>query len=97
MMYVVYIVGHIHHLLNESKKLKFAYNSDRREYIHFDMYFTFFFNKYYQYKLKCKLNTYKKVNTNFPVHGTGFKLVSTVLLFKSQSDVSFIYYNECEF
>jgi len=32
MMYVVYIVDHIHHLLNEPKKSKFAYNSDRREY-----------------------------------------------------------------
>jgi hypothetical protein len=31
-MYVVYIVDHIHHLLNEPKKSKFAYNSDRREY-----------------------------------------------------------------
>jgi len=31
MMYVVYIVDHIHHLLNEPKKLKFVYNSDRRE------------------------------------------------------------------
>jgi hypothetical protein len=26
-------IDHIHHLLNEPKKSKFAYNSDRREYI----------------------------------------------------------------
>jgi len=32
MMYVVYIVDHIHHLLNEPKKLKFAYNNDRMEH-----------------------------------------------------------------
>jgi uncharacterized protein YraI len=31
-MYVVYNIDHIHHLLNEPKKSKFAYNSDRREY-----------------------------------------------------------------
>ena len=36
-MYVVYIVDHIHHLLNEPKKSKFAYNSDRREYFNFYM------------------------------------------------------------
>jgi len=28
MMYLVYIMGQIHHLLNEPKKLIFAYNSD---------------------------------------------------------------------
>jgi hypothetical protein len=32
-MYVVYNIDRIHHLLNEPKKSKFAYNSDRREYI----------------------------------------------------------------
>jgi len=31
MMYVGYNIDHIHHLLNEPKKSKFAYNSDRRE------------------------------------------------------------------
>jgi hypothetical protein len=31
-MYIVYNIDHIHHLLNEPKKLKFVYNSDRREY-----------------------------------------------------------------
>ena len=31
-MYVVYIIDHIHHLLNEPKKSKFAFNSDQREY-----------------------------------------------------------------
>jgi len=33
MMYIVYIVDHIHHLLNEPKKSKFACNSDQREYV----------------------------------------------------------------
>jgi len=32
-MYVVYIVDHIHHLLNEPKKSKFAYNNDRGELV----------------------------------------------------------------
>jgi len=32
MTYVVYNIDHIHHLLNKSKKSKFAYNSNRREY-----------------------------------------------------------------
>jgi hypothetical protein len=32
-MYVVYNIDHIHHLLNEPKKSKFAYNSNRREYL----------------------------------------------------------------
>ena len=32
-MYVVYIIGHMHHLLNEPKKLIFAYNCDRRMYV----------------------------------------------------------------
>jgi len=32
-MYVVYIKDHIHHLLNESKKLIIAYNSDQKMYI----------------------------------------------------------------
>jgi len=31
-MYVVFIVDHIHHLMNESKMLIFVYNSDRRVY-----------------------------------------------------------------
>jgi len=31
-MYVVFIIGHIHYLMNESKMLIFAYNSDRRMY-----------------------------------------------------------------
>jgi len=31
-MYVVYIKDHMHHLLNECKKLNFAYNSDQRVY-----------------------------------------------------------------
>jgi hypothetical protein len=31
-MYLVYIIDQIHHLLNEHKKLIFAYNSDQREY-----------------------------------------------------------------
>jgi len=30
MMYAVYNKNHIHHLMNESKMLIFAYNSDRR-------------------------------------------------------------------
>jgi hypothetical protein len=32
-MYLVYIIDQIRHLMNEPKKLIFAYNSDRREYI----------------------------------------------------------------
>jgi len=32
MMYIVFIIDHIHHLMNESKMLVFAYNSDRRVY-----------------------------------------------------------------
>jgi len=28
MMYTVFIIDHIHHLMNESKKLIFTYNSD---------------------------------------------------------------------
>jgi len=34
MMYVVFNIDHIHHSLNEPKMLNFAYNSDRRVYIH---------------------------------------------------------------
>jgi len=30
MMYMVFIIYHLHHLINESKMLIFAYNSDRR-------------------------------------------------------------------
>jgi len=33
MMYVVFIVDHIHHLINESNMLIFAFNSDRRVYL----------------------------------------------------------------
>jgi len=32
---MVFIIDHIHHLMNESKMLIFAYNSDRRVYINF--------------------------------------------------------------
>jgi len=32
MMYIVFIIDHIHHLMNESKILTFAYISDRRVY-----------------------------------------------------------------
>jgi len=32
MMYMIFITDHIHHLMNESKTLIFAYNSDRRVY-----------------------------------------------------------------
>jgi uncharacterized membrane protein YkgB len=32
MMYIVFIIDHIHHLMNESKIQSFAYNSDRRVY-----------------------------------------------------------------
>jgi len=39
MIYAVYIVDHVHHLLNESKKSKFAYNSDRREYCFYNFIF----------------------------------------------------------
>jgi hypothetical protein len=30
-MYLVYVIDQIHHLMNEPKKLIFAYNSDQRE------------------------------------------------------------------
>jgi hypothetical protein len=31
---MIFIIDHIHHLMNESKILIFAYNSDRRVYIY---------------------------------------------------------------
>jgi len=33
MMYIVFIIDHIRHLMNESKILTFAYISDRRVYV----------------------------------------------------------------
>jgi hypothetical protein len=33
MMYMDFIIDHIHHLMNESKMFIFAYNSDRRVYL----------------------------------------------------------------
>jgi len=33
MMYMIFIIDHIHYLMNESKMLTFAYNSDRRVYV----------------------------------------------------------------
>jgi len=47
-MYVVYIVDHIHHLLNEPKKSKFAYNSDQREYIFYFWYLQFLIKNIYR-------------------------------------------------
>jgi hypothetical protein len=32
MMYIIFIIDHIHHLMNESKIQSFVYNSDRRVY-----------------------------------------------------------------
>jgi len=32
-MYMVFIIDHIHHLMNESKMLIFAYNRDQRVYV----------------------------------------------------------------
>ena len=32
MMYIVFIINHIHNLINESKIQSFAYNSDRMMY-----------------------------------------------------------------
>jgi len=32
-MNAVYIIGHVHHLLNKPKKWTFAYNSDSRVYL----------------------------------------------------------------
>jgi len=29
MMYIVFIIDHIHHLMNESKIMNFAYNNDK--------------------------------------------------------------------
>jgi hypothetical protein len=33
MMYIVFIIDHIYHLMNESKMYSFAYNSDRMMYL----------------------------------------------------------------
>jgi hypothetical protein len=33
MMYMIFIIDHIHHLMNEFKMQSFAYNSDQRVYI----------------------------------------------------------------
>jgi len=33
MMYMIFIIDHIHHLMNESKIIIFAYNSDWRVYM----------------------------------------------------------------
>jgi len=33
MMYMVFIIEHIHHLINESKMQSFIYNSDQMVYI----------------------------------------------------------------
>jgi len=33
MMYIVFIIDQIHHLMNESKILIFAYNSDQKVYL----------------------------------------------------------------
>jgi len=33
MMYIVFIINYIHHLMNESKMLIFVYNSDRKVYM----------------------------------------------------------------
>jgi len=33
MMYIVFIIDHIHHLMNEFKILMFAYKNDRKVYI----------------------------------------------------------------
>jgi hypothetical protein len=30
---MIFIIDHIHHLMNESKMQSFAYNSDRRMYV----------------------------------------------------------------
>jgi hypothetical protein len=40
MMYVVFIIDYIHHLMNEPRMLIFAYNSDRRVYL-FKLLFQF--------------------------------------------------------
>jgi len=33
MVYMIFIIDYIHHLMNKSKMLIFIYNSDRRVYI----------------------------------------------------------------
>jgi len=32
-MYMVFIIDHVHHLMNESKMLIFVYNNNRRMYV----------------------------------------------------------------
>jgi hypothetical protein len=63
-MYLVYIIDLIHHLMNEPKRLIFAYNSDRREY-HLFCYALqpFSYSKYYALQLEHNDNIYIYVNT----------------------------------
>jgi len=37
MMYIVFIINHIHHLIDEFKMLIFTYNNDRKMYILIDL------------------------------------------------------------
>jgi len=39
-MYRVFIIDHIHHLMNESKMLIFVYNSDWRVYVVYNKSYT---------------------------------------------------------
>jgi hypothetical protein len=41
LIYLVYIIDHIYYISNESKKIFFAYNSDRRKYIIDQIYHLF--------------------------------------------------------
>jgi len=48
MTYMVFIIDHIHHLMNESKMHNFTYNNDQRMYNTSHTYiFTFFFKPFY--------------------------------------------------
>jgi len=50
MMYMIFIIDHIHYLMNESKMLIFTYNSNRRVY-------HLLINEYLLYY--CEINTCK--------------------------------------
>ena len=55
MMYMVFIIDHIHHLIIESKMLFFAYDSDRRVYIVLKLYPNDFTIENIYYRLQKKM------------------------------------------
>jgi len=74
MMYIIFIIDHIHHLINEYKILIFAYNSDRRVYslnalslvntkymhINVHLFCIFFIKNIYFVIFKCLFKILKK-------------------------------------